>query len=66
MKYKLNENILLTTPMLPKGEDVVDSVKSTNATFEVYRDWNYDSDVVVCDNKPENRLLSGIVWEEAK
>jgi hypothetical protein len=47
--------------MLPKSDNIIDSIRATNKSFEVFRDWWSDFDIVIC----EDRLLSGIVWELA-
>lgn len=63
MKFKLDINSLLGSPIFPDSDYILESIKEVNSTFEVDRDY-LGRMIVICENKPKNKLFSGIVWKQ--
>ncbi len=64
-RYVLDEFVPIVAPFLTDGTIVIDSIAEQNKSFII--EWNPKYGlVVVAENKPNNKLLSGIVWVSLK
>jgi len=59
--FYLDPIILSATGYEPTENDLVDCIAKTNEVYTVEDVFEF---VVVCNNKPFNDLVKGIIWKE--